>query len=207
MLPEISLRHTTHYGYRAMPPKWIIIHSTESGQRTDCTGTLNYLLENARRVSSDFLVCDKSIWQLVDYRREYSHHAGSESSRLPDGTTGSMVNQVSIGIECYNRTGYPVSAMVEGHAIELVSYLCRELGIPPSNVLGHREVDPSRRSDPTGINMHAFRQSLKEAPSHVRRDKLRWHLEETARRARAAGDTDVHDWLYRHIPDILRMAG
>lgn len=73
---------------------------------------------------------------------------------------GKYGNQ-TIGIEAYNDgVGEPwpevqVSAWAQGCAA-----LCAHFGIPVDRVLGHKEVDPTRKVDPKGLDMGWFRQQV-----------------------------------------------
>ncbi len=76
----------------------------------------------------------------------------------------------ALGIEAFNDgVGEPwpvvqVNAYVRGCAA-----IVDHLGLPTGRVLGHRETDPTRKSDPAGIDMHRFRARV-EAHRHEEDD-------------------------------------
>jgi hypothetical protein len=64
----------------------------------------------------------------------------------------------SIGIEAYNTgTGEPWPVVQLEAYDRGTAAICRALGVPATQVKGHRETDPGRKIDPTGIDMDAAR--------------------------------------------------
>lgn len=81
----------------------------------------------------------------------------------------------SLGIEAYNDgKGEPWPAA------QLIAYdrgvaaILRRLGLPASRLLAHRESDPTRKIDPTGIDMDAMRRRVAEilSPAAVPKRKV-----------------------------------
>lgn len=67
----------------------------------------------------------------------------------------------SIGIEAYNNgTGEPWPAVQLDAYQRGAAAICRHLGWSQFRVLAHRESDPGRKIDPTGIDMDAFRRAV-----------------------------------------------
>lgn len=64
----------------------------------------------------------------------------------------------SIGIEAYNDgVGEPWAAAQMDAYVRLVAVICGHFGWGPDRVKAHRETDPDRKIDPTGIDMDVFR--------------------------------------------------
>lgn len=79
-------------------------------------------------------------------------HAGSN---INDALYG---NYYSIGIEAGNNgVGERWPDVQVRVYVALCAELCRAFGLPASRVMGHKEIAPSRKIDPAGINMHDFR--------------------------------------------------
>lgn len=105
-------------------------------------------------VSAHYLVNatdDKEIYQLVDENKR-AYHAGISSWR---GTQS--LNDASIGIEIVNEAkdapggGYEFPPFPE-YQIEKVAALVKDLAnryqIPPSNIVAHSDIAPTRKQDP-----------------------------------------------------------
>lgn len=128
--------------------RFIILHYTALNEEK----SVSVLTQQA--VSSHYLVNaldDKEIYQLVDENKR-AYHAGLSSWR------GSQsLNDTSIGIEIVNEAkdapggGYIFPAFPE-HQIEKVAALVKDLAtryqIPPSNILAHSDIAPTRKQDP-----------------------------------------------------------
>lgn len=138
-------------------PRYIVVHSTDSPAGSTPAGTMKYLQENDRQVSIHELVIPGAVYVMVADGMA-AHHAGN--STLPDGTTGSAVNAASWGTEMYQVHGEPVAPSLIDVCMARVVAACRRLDIPSRNVLGHREIDAGRRSDPVGVDMVAFRAAV-----------------------------------------------
>lgn len=98
------------------------------------------------KVSPHYLINREGvIYRLVpdDY---VAYHAGS--GRMPDGSRKNIINVFSIGIELiYVQTESPNDAQYES-LTKLIAYLKQEYNIPGANILGHNEINPSRKTDP-----------------------------------------------------------
>lgn len=144
--------------------QYLILHTTESPVKPKVStqqNTLDYFVENALKVSAhDYLAQfpDGSIrlYGLVPYSRA-AHHAGADSARLPNGYAGTEVNLRTIGIEVYRRVDKPVPAVVWEALIDWAVARCKQYNLQVSQILSHAQVDPTRRSDPVGLNMVWFR--------------------------------------------------
>jgi hypothetical protein len=153
--------------------QYLILHTTESPVNSDQQKTLEYLVENPLKVSiNDYLARfpDGIIHQynMVPYSQA-AHHAGGAklagnvySSRLPNGFRGHECNMRTIGLEIYRRVDQSVPADVIEAAAQWAAEKCKQFDLQTSQILSHAQVDPTRRSDPIGINMVEFRDRVGE---------------------------------------------
>ena len=128
--------------------KYVILHYTA----LDHDKSVRVLTTQA--VSSHYLVNDSTdieIYQLVDENKR-SYHAGISSWRK-DAT----LNDTSIGIEIVNEgfkvvDGKRVFVSFPEHQVKKVAALVQDIvkryQIPPTNVLAHSDIAPTRKQDP-----------------------------------------------------------
>lgn len=122
-------------------PNFVIIHHTaqDSLQQTLKTFTL------ARtQVSAHYVIADdgRVIQMLNDYLRAW--HAGN-------GTWGknSDLNSTSIGIELDNNGNEPFSQAQINSLLALLTKLKKDYNIPTQNFIGHSDIAPTRKIDPS----------------------------------------------------------
>jgi N-acetyl-anhydromuramyl-L-alanine amidase AmpD len=142
-------------------PRYIIVHTTASPVGVPAENTLKYLVgPNDRGVSvHELAMPEGKAYRLVPDEL-LAHHARSEKVRFPDGTPWQFANHITWGIEGYQIAGKPVGQEVLALMTARVSAACKRLGMDHTRVLGHREIDPERKSDPVGADMDAFRASI-----------------------------------------------
>lgn len=129
--------------------RYIIIHYTA----LDDDKSISTLTQQS--VSAHYLVNslpDKEIYQLVDENKR-AYHAGISFWRRDQ-----QLNDTSIGVEIVNTgykvdsTGYRIFAPYPEDQIKKVAALVKDLvtryNIPPTNVLGHSDIAPTRKQDP-----------------------------------------------------------
>ena len=124
--------------------KFIILHYT-AGNRDS---SLKTLTEN--EVSAHYLVSDdksEPVNSLVDENKRASH-AG-----VSDWKGRNNLNDTSIGIEIVNGgdvsgTFVPYKDFQIKEVAVLVKYLADKYEIPATNILGHSDIAPQRKSDP-----------------------------------------------------------
>lgn len=162
--------------------QYLILHTTESPVDVDEEETLRYLVQNERKVSiHDYLAQfpdgSMRLYNMVPYSKA-AHHAGADTARLPNGYTGTEVNRRTIGLEIYRRVEQQVSAVLWEAAIDWAVARCRQYNLQVSQILSHAQVDPTRRSDPVGLNMTWFRDrvaqelgAVVQVPSPVAADR------------------------------------
>ncbi|QOW19315.1 N-acetylmuramoyl-L-alanine amidase [Lysobacter ciconiae] len=96
------------------------------------------------RVSSHYLIGeDGRRYQLVA-EQERAWHAGSSRWAGMDD-----INSISIGIELDNDGSEPFSDAQIGSLLELLADLTDRLGIQPHLVVGHGDVAPTKKDDPS----------------------------------------------------------
>lgn len=129
--------------------KYIILHYTALNDEK----SVQVLTQQS--VSSHYLVNnlgDKEIYQLVDENKR-SYHAGISAWR-----NDKMLNDTSIGIEIVNggyvtdATGFRNFPPFDNEQVKKVAALVKDLStrymIPPTNILAHSDIAPTRKQDP-----------------------------------------------------------
>jgi hypothetical protein len=89
-----------------------------------------------------------------------SHNCWSHSVRFPDGEHHDFANLITWGIEIFQIAGQDCPRDAVLLAVLRVTMASERLGIPVERILGHREIDPARRSDPVGVDMDWFRRTV-----------------------------------------------
>ncbi|MGP1676284.1 MAG: N-acetylmuramoyl-L-alanine amidase [Burkholderiales bacterium] len=123
-------------------PNFVILHHTSDDSVDQALRTLTGTL---RRVSAHYLIGrDGRIIQLVDERARAWHAGESKWGADTD------INSVSLGIELDNngREAFPdaqISAL-----LRLLADIKERYRIPAANFLGHADVAPRRKTDPSG---------------------------------------------------------
>lgn len=127
-----------HFNLRK--PQYIIIHQTT---QKNCKSTLKIFSHPYSRVSAHYLICkDGTIIQVVEhYLRAW--HAGKSKWRNIVG-----MNSVSLGVELANSGHEPFPKTQIKSLIELLRILEEKYKIPPTNILAHGDIAPSRKKDP-----------------------------------------------------------
>jgi N-acetyl-anhydromuramyl-L-alanine amidase AmpD len=124
-------------------PNFIIIHHTaqDSLQQTVKTFT-----KTATQVSSHYVISDngKVVQMLNDYLRAW--HAGS-------GSWGkdTDINSSSIGIELDNNGTEPFTELQINSLLALLTKLKKDYNIPVQNIIGHSDIAPARKKDPSAL--------------------------------------------------------
>lgn len=124
-------------------PNFIIIHHTaqDSVQQTIKTFTLA-----KTQVSAHYLIAKdgKVIHMLNDYLRAW--HAG-----LASWGRNTDINSASIGIELDNNVKENFSEAQISSLLALLSKLKKEYSIPVENIIGHADIAPARKQDPSSF--------------------------------------------------------
>lgn len=124
-------------------PNFIIIHHTaqDSIQQTVKTFTLK-----DTKVSAHYVIGrdGKAIHMLNDYLRAW--HAGNGS-----WGKNTDLNSCSIGIELDNNGTEPFSDAQINTLLALLAKLKKDYNIPAQNIIGHADIAPSRKVDPSAL--------------------------------------------------------
>lgn len=124
-------------------PNLIILHHTaqDSIEQTIRTFTLT-----RTQVSAHYVIGDdgRVVQMLNDYLRAW--HAGNGSwGKIKD------INSCSIGIELDNNGSEPFSEAQISSLMALIKRLQSEFGIPRENIIGHSDIAPTRKIDPSPL--------------------------------------------------------
>lgn len=129
--------------HNARQPVLIVLHHTDQDSVQESLDTLRSA-NSGGKVSSHYLVGrDGDLYQLVaDGRRAW--HAGP-------GSWGAItdLNSASIGIEIDNDGDSPFAPAQIDALVQLLDELCTRLGIPRRQVIGHADLAPTRKQDPS----------------------------------------------------------
>jgi N-acetylmuramoyl-L-alanine amidase len=130
---------TTNFSLRK--PNYVIIHHTA---QNSCEQTLKTFTLQRTQVSSHYVVCRTGgvFHMLNDLLR--AHHAGISSW---GGTTD--INSNSIGIEVDNNGSEPFSEAQINSLVALLKNLKKNYRIPAKNFIGHADIAPGRKVDPS----------------------------------------------------------
>jgi N-acetylmuramoyl-L-alanine amidase len=130
---------TTNFSLRK--PNFVIIHHTA---QNSCEQTLKTFTLKRTEVSAHYVICrDGTIHHMLnDYLRAW--HAGA-------GKWGSLsdINSSSIGIELDNNGSEPFSEIQIESLLRLLENLKKTYYIPAANFIGHADIAPTRKVDPS----------------------------------------------------------
>lgn len=122
-------------------PNLVVIHHTSDDTAEQALATLT---DPLREVSAHYLVTrEGAIVQLVDERKRAWHAGVSHWGADFD------VNSDSIGIELDNNGDEPFADAQIQSLLALLADLRDRYGIPAANFVGHADVAPARKVDPS----------------------------------------------------------
>jgi len=130
---------TTNFNLRK--PNFVIIHHTAENS---CPETLHTFTVKSSKVSAHYVICkDGTIYHMLnDYLRAWQ--AGvSKWGNVTD------VNSISIGIELDNSGFEPFPDPQMNSLLHLLSRLKTAYNIPAANFIGHSDIAPTRKVDPS----------------------------------------------------------
>jgi len=130
---------TTNFTMRR--PNFVVIHHTA---QDSCGQTLRTFTLPRTAVSAHYVICRDGIvhHMLNDLLR--AHHAGI--SKWGNATD---LNSMSIGIEIDNNGSEPFTEPQMNSLLQLLDRLKRAYNIPQANFIGHADVAPGRKVDPS----------------------------------------------------------
>ena len=122
-------------------PSFVILHHTSDDNVEQALGTLK---NPVRAVSAHYLIArDGNIVQLVDERARAWHAGESKWGSETD------MNSASLGIELDNNGHEPFAEVQISAVLRLLADIRDRYRIPAGNVLGHADVAPKRKTDPS----------------------------------------------------------
>jgi N-acetylmuramoyl-L-alanine amidase len=127
--------------FNARRPSYVVLHHTTNATAEQ---SLRTLTDPLREVSAHYLVArDGSIFQLVDERFRAWHAGRSRWGSDAD------LNSASIGIELDNSGSEPFPPAQIDALLRLLADLKGRYRIRTENFLGHADVAPGRKVDPS----------------------------------------------------------
>ena len=143
--PIDSLLYDAHTAstpnFNLRKPNFVIIHHTAQ----DSCGQTFYTFSLTRtQVSAHYVICrDGTLRHLLnDYLRAW-HAGNSKWGNITD------INSCSVGIELDNNGKEPFSGQQINTLLTLLDTLKKSYGIPASNFIGHADIAPRRKDDPS----------------------------------------------------------
>lgn len=127
--------------HEARRPNFVILHHTSDDSAAEALQTLT---DPARKVSAHYLIGrDGTLYRLVAEERRAWHAGESFWGGSRD------MNSASIGIELDNNGSEPFAEPQIERLLTLLGDLKARYQIPVANFLGHADVAPRRKSDPS----------------------------------------------------------
>ena len=130
---------TTNFNLRK--PNFVIIHHTA---QNSCEQTLKTFTNTSTEVSAHYVICrDGTIHHMLnDYLRAW-HGGAARWGSVTD------INSSSIGIELDNNGTEPFSELQMVSLLQLLGNLKKAYNIPVANFIGHADIAPTRKVDPS----------------------------------------------------------
>jgi N-acetylmuramoyl-L-alanine amidase len=136
-----TVRWAGTVNFNLRKPNIVVLHHTA---QNSCAQTLQTFTQTRTQVSAHYVICRNGTVQhmLNDYLRAW--HAGA-------GSWGNItdVNSSSIGIELDNNGREPFSEAQISSLLLLLEQLKKTYNIPALNFVGHSDVAPGRKVDPS----------------------------------------------------------
>jgi N-acetylmuramoyl-L-alanine amidase len=127
--------------FDARRPNFVILHHTSNA---NVEQSLRVLTDPARRVSAHYLIArDGSVIELVEPAARAWHAGDSYWAGQSD------INSASIGIELDNTGSEPFPEIQIAALLTLLGDLKTRFRIPIANFIGHSDVAPGRKVDPS----------------------------------------------------------
>ena len=132
---------TTNFNLRK--PNYVVIHHTAQDSTAQ---TLKTFTLPSTQVSAHYVIGrDGRVYHLLnDYLRAW-HGGVAKWGNTTD------INSSSIGIELDNNGAEPFSEPQIASLLQVLAGLKKAYGIPPANFIGHADIAPSRKNDPSAF--------------------------------------------------------
>ena len=129
--------------HNARAPVVIVLHHTDQHSVQESLDTLRSA-NSGGKVSSHYLVgSDGELYQLVADGERAWHAGGGRWGGFTD------LNSTSIGIEIDNNGSSPFTQPQIASLLRLLEDLCSRYNIPRSQIIGHADLAPTRKADPS----------------------------------------------------------
>lgn len=129
--------------YNARRPNYVVLHQTSNG---DAATALRTLTNPLKSVSAHYLIGrDGHVQQLVSEDARAWHAGASWWGGLTD------LNSASIGIELDNDGEEPFADAQIAVLLPLLADLKARYKIPAANFIGHADIAPRRKADPSRL--------------------------------------------------------
>ena len=139
--PGEDIRRVPSPNFDARRPNLVVVHHTSNDSVDRALVTLT---SPERKVSAHYLIGrDGAIVQLVEENQRAWHAGLSWWGGMTD------VNSVSIGIELDNNGDEPFADVQIDALLGLLATLQQRYAIPRANFVGHADVAPGRKADPS----------------------------------------------------------
>lgn len=139
--PDIPVRWLPSPNFNERQADLVVLHHTSDDTAAEALRTLT---DARREVSAHYLVArDGAIFQLVDEKARAWHAGKSRWGGIAD------VNSASLGIELDNNGVEAFPAAQIAALLELLGDIKRRHGIAAANFIGHSDVAPRRKVDPS----------------------------------------------------------
>ena len=124
-------------------PNLIVIHHTA---QNSCSQTYKTFALKRTQVSSHYVICDDgTVTQMLNDLLRGWHAGGSSWGKNTD------INSTSIGIELDNNGKEPFSYAQINSLTFLLQKLTEKYKIPSQNIVGHSDIAPGRKVDPSAL--------------------------------------------------------
>lgn len=139
----ISTEWISAVNFNLRKPNFIIIHHTAQDSLVQ---TINTFTSPKTQVSSHYVIADdgRVVQMINDYLRAW--HGGAAS-----WGKNTDINSASIGIELDNNGSEPFSDKQIISLLALLTKLKKDYNIPTQNIIGHSDIAPSRKQDPSAL--------------------------------------------------------
>lgn len=139
----ISTEWISTVNFNLRKPNFIILHHTAQDSLTQ---TLKTFTVSRTQVSAHYVISeDGRVVQMVnDYLRAW--HGGNAT-----WGKNSDINSASIGIELDNNGIKPFSDKQIISLLALLTKLKKDYNIPTQNIIGHADIAPTRKKDPSAL--------------------------------------------------------
>lgn len=139
----ISTEWISAVNFNLRKPNFIILHHTAQDSLAQ---TLKTFTITKSQVSAHYIIADdgRVVQMINDYLRAW-HGGNATWGKISD------INSASIGIELDNNGIKPFSDKQIISLLALLTKLKKDYNIPTQNIIGHADIAPTRKKDPSAL--------------------------------------------------------